>query len=262
MIAELLRHFEIFLGIDALRRAVEFCKLLPGRVTVERLEGLELLPELLHLPDLRHVPVVVGVIADRMPLLRHAPNEVWISLDVVADQEECRRSMVLLQRIEDLRRAAVLIARVEREIDALLRRIAKEGRIILPQPVRRGVSHGRLALLLEAQAPRACRERRCLLGRARARKGQNDAQHEQDGQIPPVKVSHVHHLASAYAAAAGKYAGREFPGCQVFSLDKRTSVCYNTQGQGGQYHETGSLYHVPALRHLRRAADRKAANLF
>lgn len=74
--------------------------------------------------------------------------------------------MVLLQRIEDLRRAAVLIARVEREIDALLRRIAKEGRIILPQPVRRGVSHGRLALLLEAQAPRACRERRCLLGRA------------------------------------------------------------------------------------------------
>jgi hypothetical protein len=67
---------------------------------------------------------------------------------------------------------------------------------------------------------------------------------------------------AAYAAAAGKYAGREFPGCQVFSLDKRTSVCYNTQGQGGQYHETGSLYHVPALRHLRRAADRKAANLF
>ncbi len=55
--------------------------------------------------------------------------------------------MVLLQRIEDLRRAAVLIARVRREIDALLRRIAaKEGRIILPQPVRRGVSHGRLAL--------------------------------------------------------------------------------------------------------------------
>ena len=162
VIAELLRHFEIFLGIDALRRAVEFCKLLPGRVTVERLEGLELLPELLHLPDLRHVPVVVGVIADRMPLLRHAPDEVWISLDVVADQEECRRSMVLLQRIEDLRRAAVFIACIEREIDALLRRIAKEGRIILPQPVRRGVSHGRLALLLEAQAPRACRERRCL----------------------------------------------------------------------------------------------------
>ena len=97
--------------------------------------------------------MVVGVIADRMPLLRHAPDEVWISLDVVADQEECRRSVVLLQRIEDLRRAAVLIARVEREIDALLRRIAKEGRIILPQPVRRGVSHGRLALLLEAQPP-------------------------------------------------------------------------------------------------------------
>lgn len=64
LIAQLLRHPEIFLAVDALRRAVEFLHLLSGQLPVLLLDRFQLLPERLPVRDARHIPVVLGVVSD------------------------------------------------------------------------------------------------------------------------------------------------------------------------------------------------------
>ena len=91
----------------------------------------------------------------------------------------------LFERVEDLRRAAVFIARVKGQIDDLLGRITQVRRAVLLQAFATCVSRGRLPLLRETQPPRSGRHRLPIPLTRHDDQARQNAQHQQKRQIPP-----------------------------------------------------------------------------
>ena len=111
--------------------------------------------------------MVQRVVADDMPFRDHALHQLRCGIDKVAHHEKAGRCVMLFERIQNGRRAAVLVARVEREVDGLLARIADVKRIPLPQSLSGDIADRRLTLGLERQSPVADRRGNRLFGGCR-----------------------------------------------------------------------------------------------
>ena len=95
----------------------------------------------------------ISVVAHNMPFRRHPLHQIAVFSDITTHQEKGRRRLVLLQHIQNLRGATVLIASVKGQINHLLVTIAHKVSVKLLQVILRGVAHRRLARLRKAQPP-------------------------------------------------------------------------------------------------------------
>ena len=73
----------------------------------------------------------------------------------------------IFERIQNSRRAAVLVARVKRQVDGLLARVTDVKRVVLPQFLGGDIADRRLTLGLERQSPVADRRGNRLFGGCR-----------------------------------------------------------------------------------------------
>ena len=102
------------------------------------------------------------MIANRMPLCLHAPDDLRIFLDKIADHEKSSRHFLLLQHVKKLLRHAVFVARVEGQINLFFARVSRTDIIGLKirEVFRRRVADWRTALVLKRKAPIAVSRRR------------------------------------------------------------------------------------------------------
>ena len=89
-VAEVLGHFEIFLTVNALRRAVIFFHDLARRLLEERLHIGKFFSEARRIGDLRHVVVVVRVISDNVSFVYHPAHKVGRGLEIIPDDKKAR----------------------------------------------------------------------------------------------------------------------------------------------------------------------------
>ena len=130
--------------------------------------------------------MVHGVIAHDMALLHHPPDQVPVPLQIIPHQKKSRRSVVLFQSVEDFRRGAVFVSRIEGQVQDLLLGVAQIGRIVPGQLGGCGVADGRSPLLLKAQAPAA-------RGNGSGRKNRQPQEHGQpQGRNGQLAVSFPH----------------------------------------------------------------------
>ena len=78
---------------------------------------------------------------------------------------------MLFERIQNSRRAAVLVARVKRQVDGLSARVTDVKRVVLPQFLGGDIADRRLTLGLERQSPVADRRGNRLFGGCRSGMG-------------------------------------------------------------------------------------------
>ena len=97
--------------------------------------------------------MVQRVIAHNMPFCGHALYEIRCGINKVSHHEKAGRRVMLFERIQNSRRAAVLVARVERQVDGLFARITDVKRVVLPQFLGGDIADRRLTLGLERQSP-------------------------------------------------------------------------------------------------------------
>ena len=124
-IAEILRVSEVASVESALGRTVKSRHFKPCLFFVDRFQRMELAFQI-SIGKLGHILVMCGMIADEMPLLCHAYDEVGVAHDEVFENEERACGIVLFQCIEDACHVAVFIAGVEGEVDDLFLRIFAE----------------------------------------------------------------------------------------------------------------------------------------
>ena len=72
-----------------------------------------------------HIRMAHGVITHDMPFTDHPPHQIGIPFNVIANQEEGSRGIVLLECVQDLFRAAVFVAGIEGQIDHFFVCVAK-----------------------------------------------------------------------------------------------------------------------------------------
>jgi len=97
--------------------------------------------------------MMIGVVADRMPLGNHAPNQIWSAFQKMTDDEEGGRSIMLFQRVQNCRCISVFISAVKGKIDHLLIFAPHIISIIFEQFPDRSVSGWLIALLAKAKSP-------------------------------------------------------------------------------------------------------------
>ena len=195
-VAELLRHLQILLAVFALRRTVEPRHRLTDRFFVSLLDRRHFRLKRRHIADLGHVVMMIGVVADQMPLLRHAAQKLRRRLDIMPHHKKCRWGVMLFQRVQNLRRIAVFVSRVKGQIQHLLRCVADIKRIICRQRLRADVAYRRLPLLLKAQPPIAGGRRRSDRlkrqdHRRQCQRRQPQCRHHAAGAKPDYPCMHV-----------------------------------------------------------------------
>ena len=77
--------------------------------------------------------MVQRMVAHYMPLRCHAFYEFRCGINKVAHHEKAGRRVMLFECIQNSRRAAVLVARVKRQVDGLSARVTDVKRVVLPQ---------------------------------------------------------------------------------------------------------------------------------
>ncbi len=96
-------------------------------VTIAFGAELEVIADVRGRPEVQF-PMVVAVVADRVPLLRDAGDQIRPSLGVAAENEERRLDAALGERVEDERRRVGIRPVVEGERDSeVVRRQASDG---------------------------------------------------------------------------------------------------------------------------------------
>ena len=93
--------------------------------------------------------MVQRVIAHNMPFCGHALYEIRCGINKVSHHEKAGRRVMLFERIQNSRCAAVLVARVKRQVDGLFARITDVKRVVLPQFLGGDIADRRLSLGLE-----------------------------------------------------------------------------------------------------------------
>ena len=111
--------------------------------------------------------MVQRMVAHDMPLRCHALYEFRCGINKVAHHEKAGRRVMLFERIQNSRRAAVLVARVKRQVDGLSARVTDVKRVVLPQFLGGDIADRRLTLGLERQSPVADRRGNRLFGGCR-----------------------------------------------------------------------------------------------
>ena len=89
-VAWVICHFEIFLTVNALRRAVIFFHDLARRLLIERLHVGKLLPKACRIGNFRHVVVVVRLISDNVSFVYHPAHKVRRGLEIIPDDKKAR----------------------------------------------------------------------------------------------------------------------------------------------------------------------------
>ena len=74
----------------------------PVIVSRSKLGGVQFQPDMFRPTD-REIRMIVGVVADLVPLGDDPPNEIGIFLRIHSDEEKCRLDAVRLQDVEDAR---------------------------------------------------------------------------------------------------------------------------------------------------------------
>ena len=163
-IPQLLRLPEILLAELALRRTIKFLHRLTGQRGVFLLETVQLRRKRALIRNAGHIRMVQRMVAHDMPLRCHALYEFRCGINKVAHYEKAGRRVMLFERIQNSRRAAVLVARVKRQVDGLSARVTDVKRIVLPQFLGGDIAGRRLTLGLERQSPVADRRGNRLFG--------------------------------------------------------------------------------------------------
>ena len=148
-IPQLLRLPEILLAELALRRTIKFLHRLTGQRGVFLLETVQLCRKRALIRNAGHIRMVQRMIAHNMPFCGHALYEIRCGINKVSHHEKAGRRVMLFERIQNSRRAAVLVARVERQVDGLFARITDVKRVVLPQFLGGDIADRRLSLGLE-----------------------------------------------------------------------------------------------------------------
>ena len=147
-IPQLLRLPEILLAELALRRTIKFLHRLTGQRGVFLLETVQLRRKRALIRNAGHIRMVQRVIAHNMPFCGHALYEIRCGINKVSHHEKSRQARYAFERIQNSRRAAVLVARVERQVDGLFR-VTDVKRVVLPQFLGGDIADRRLSLGLE-----------------------------------------------------------------------------------------------------------------
>ena len=153
VVAKSLCHFQVFHIVLPLGRTVKFCHLLSCDLFIAIFHTLQLFPEGFQGGNPGHIGVSGGVVGYRVSLFHHPADQIRVLRDEVSHYKKCSGSFMLFQSVQNGLGIAILITCIKGQVDPFLICIAQVEGIVLCQFIHSGISHGRLALLLEAKAP-------------------------------------------------------------------------------------------------------------
>ena len=97
--------------------------------------------------------MVESVVSYDVPFFCHAANNFRCRFNHIPDYEECRRGIVLFQRIQNRFGVSVFVAAVKGEVDDFPGSITHVKRVILRQFLDRSVTDGCFSFCLERESP-------------------------------------------------------------------------------------------------------------
>ena len=149
-ITQFLCHGKVLCTVFPLGRSVETAHFGSGDAAVEAFHIGELLFEAFHRGNLGHIRVMVGMVSDDVPFIRHAPYEIRAAFQKMPYHKECACGVMFVQGIQDRFCISIFKAAVKGEVDDLFFRVVHIGSPVLSQLFRGGVPHGSSAFLLKA----------------------------------------------------------------------------------------------------------------